>query len=66
MYQTTKMFKKNIKKCTIIGYGPLFCQNKKEGEQKRGEKLTKLIGIKTPMIIRKTLKQNNKVSSIQK
>ena len=39
-YQTTKMFKKNIKNGTKIGYGPLFCQNKKEGEQKRGDKLT--------------------------
>ena len=40
MYQTTKMFKKNIKNGTKIGYGPLFCQNEKEGEQKRGGKLT--------------------------
>jgi hypothetical protein len=30
-----KNVKKNIKNVTKIGYGPLFCKNKKESEQKR-------------------------------
>jgi hypothetical protein len=37
MYQTTKMFKKNIKNGTKIGYGPFFLPKQKEGEKKGGK-----------------------------
>jgi hypothetical protein len=41
--------------------GLFSAKTKKRVNKKRGGEISKLIGIKTPLIIRKTMKQNNKV-----